>query len=243
MSSKFKARINNEKNFHNIRFSNNQKIPKVYKYGLYNWYKDYCNLITKTRGNTLEIGSGLESCFLNDDNLKNKIMNADIRVFSIDISEIAVKNCQELAFPGLKFIVEDAHELKNIEVKKIDNVLGRGIIHHLDINLFLNNLTKKTGKKFYYVFAEPMKGPFYLRLYRFFTPNIRTKDEHPLTINDLDKFRFSGIQKRKYYGFITLFFSFFGIRNKYLENIDDLLLNKLKLGRFLAWAVIFHNLS
>ncbi len=245
MSSKFNARIKNEKNFHDTRFSHDQKKSKIYKFGLYKWYEDYFQLIKKTSGKTLEIGAGLESCFLESESLKNKIIRGELEVTSIDISEIAVKNCQNLTFKGLNFILEDAHTLKNIEIEKLDNIVGRGIVHHLEIDLFIGNLTRNSKKKLTYIFAEPMKGPFYIRFYRFLTPKIRTPDEHPLTIYDLNNFKLQlkGKQRRKYYGFLTLLVSFFGYRSRTLENIDDFLLNKLKLGRFLAWAVIIHNLK
>ena len=245
MSSKFSTRINNEKNFHDTRFSLDQKKSKIYKYGLYKWYEDYFQLIKKTRGKTLEIGAGLESCFLESKSLKNKIIQGELKVTSIDISEIAVKNCQNLTFEGLNFMIEDAHTLKNIEIEKLDNIVGRGIVHHLEIDLFIKNLTRNSKKQLTYIFAEPMRGPFYIRFYRFLTPKIRTIDEHPLTIYDLNKFKlsFKGKQRRKYYGFLTLLVSFFGFKSKTLENIDEFILNKLNLGRFLAWAVIIHNIE
>ena len=103
----------------------------------------------------------------------------------------------------------------------------------------------KTKQDCRYIFAEPLVGPFYIRLYRFFTPNQRTIDEQPLRLKDLNLIEeaFIGPHYRKYYGFISIPFAFLGIGNKIIEKLDDIILNKLNLGSILAWSVILTNIN
>ncbi len=236
-------RLEREKEFHDKRFSKKEQKSNLYEFGLNNWYKKYIELILKSNESTLEIGAGMESCFIEYPVLRKNLSRSNAKITSIDISYVSVKKCNELNLKNIKFIVEDAHELNNIEDFSFSKIVGRGIIHHLNISKFTNTLKSKAGKNCKYIFAEPMVGPFYIRLYRFFTPNLRTVDEQPLRIKDIKLIEnsFLGKKNRIYYGFLTIPFALIGIKSKLIETLDYFILNKLRLGRILAWAVIISN--
>lgn len=241
----FEDRLKNEKLFHDIRFKKNKIRPKLYRYGLRNWYSEYKNFLLLSEGNLLEVGAGLESCFIEYEDLNN-LIEKKLNVISIDISSVAVNKCKIYEKNGLRFIQDDAHYLKKIDDKNIKYFIGRGIIHHLDIKKFITAVKKKSStNNCKYLFAEPLQSNLFIRLYRFLTPHKRTKDERPLTINDVKFIQnsFKGINHSKYYGFLTIPFSFLGISNYVIEYIDNLILNKFKLGKYLAWSIIITNIN
>ena len=100
-------------------------------------------------------------------------------------------------------------------------------------------------KKCRYIFAEPLQSNLLVRFYRFLTPNKRTVDEKPLRRKDIGFIckSFKGLPTVKYYGFLTIPFSILGISNSKIEYLDNLILNKFKLGRFLAWSIIITNID
>ena len=81
-------------------------------------------------------------------------------------------------------------------------------------------------------------------LYRKFTPNARTSDEHPFKFSDIEfiKSLFSNVEV-KYYGFLTLVFFLFykEPENSHLfqilKKMDEKILNS-RYFKFLAWSVL-----
>ena len=62
-----------------------------------------------------------------------------------------------------------------------DIAYGSGILHHLNLNKSLNELKRILKKDGKIIFIEPMATNPFINLYRKFTPNARTSDEHPLS--------------------------------------------------------------
>lgn len=93
------------------------------------------------------------------------------------------------------------------------------------------------------MFGEPLDGNVLIKLYRRLTPKIRTKDERPLSGGDLAILnKYFGPLVVTYYGFLTLGPALFGARSPpVIHELDNVILNKLGLGRFLAWACILSN--
>lgn len=239
MSFQNNDRINSEKKFHNARFSSELNLftKSRYYFALDYWYRDYFvsieNLCAK---NILEIGSGIESLALQ---LTGDNFNFD----SIDISEEAIayaeKNTRLLQ---AKFSVGDAHQM-TFPPENFDLVIGRGILHHLDIPLACSEIKRVLKPNGKIVFGEPLNCNFFINIYRRFTPQIRSRDERPLSRKELSFLRtkFSNLDIR-YYGFLTLVPAVFGFRSsRFLHWLDGLLLNKFKLGPYLAWACLIRT--
>jgi len=236
---KLKNRIAAEKAFHNARFSAAQPTHKTSRYylALEYWYRDYLTRINDMPAQSvLEIGSGTESLALQLD-------SADFEFSSIDISEEAIAFARTKArFTHAKFSVQDAHRT-NFKSGSFDLVIGRGVLHHLDIELACTEIKRvlKPGGRI--VFGEPLDCNVLINLYRKCTPKIRSADEEPLSMRVIRRLqdRF-GKLNIKYYGFLTLAPAVFGLKSpKFLHYLDGILLNRLGLGRFLAWACIISS--
>lgn len=86
---------------------------------------------------------------------------------------------------------------------KFDLVIGRGIIHHLDLKVSLleiNRVLKKGGTA---SFLEPLDANPLLKIFRFLTPFARTPDEKPITKNDLKWINNTFKVQSSYYEIIT----------------------------------------
>ena len=236
MSKKLENRIAAEKAFHNARFSSHFSAPPASRYylALEYWYMDYLARINEMPAQSvLEIGSGTESLAL-------QLVCADFEFSSIDISEEAIAFARTKArLPQAKFSVQDAHRT-NFTSESFDLIIGRGVLHHLDIELACAEIKRvlKPGGRI--VFGEPLACNVLINLYRKSTPKIRSSDEKPLSQRTLrllqDQF---GELNINYYGFLTLLPAVFGLKSpKFLHHLDNVLLNTLGLGRFLAWACI-----
>jgi hypothetical protein len=77
------------------------------------------------------------------------------------------------------------------------------------------------------------------------TPNLRTPDEKPLSAKDIRFVRdsFEGVTVT-YFGFVTLIVAIIGNKHsKLAAKIDNFILNKLRLGPYLAWACLINNIE
>ena len=138
----------------------------------------------------------------------------------------------------------DGHNLPYCD-NEFDLIFARGVLHHLDLEVGISELKRVLSSKGKVVFGEPLAGNPLIQIYRFLTPKLRTPDERPLKSKDINFVRnsFEGISV-KYYGFLTIFTAIFTNRHSILaEQLDDFLLNRLKLGPFLAWACLIENIS
>ena len=94
------------------------------------------------------------------------------------------------------------------------------------------------------IFIEPLGTNPIINLYRKFTPNARSKDEHPFTFDDIKQLRklFNKV-KIQYYGFFTLLFLPFYKSPKeskiflILSRLDKILFT-IPFLKFLAWSVL-----
>ena len=188
--------------------------------------------------NVLEVG-----CYLGGNSFKflnKKYLGIDISSAAIDIATKRKKKSHH------KFIVHDANHLQQLE-SEFDYVFGNGVIHHLDLDAFnngLNNILSQNGKA---VFFEPLQGPFYLRLFRWLTPKMRTEDEHPLKKADLKKFEEVFDIQIDYFGFVRPLMPMILGNLKFAVNLAafiDRILMKTWL-KSQAWIVVitFHRKS
>lgn len=227
-------RVSAEKAFHNARFACAPGVQPGSRYylALEEWYQDYLSRITDLDASSiLEVGSGTESLALQLD-------HARFEFSSIDISDEAIAFAQQhKRLPQAKFLVDDAHHTQFPD-GLFDLAIGRGILHHLDLPAAcaeIKRVLKPDGK---IVFGEPLDCNVLINLYRKLTPNIRSRDERPLSRESLMLLRSHfGELDIRYYGFLTLGPAILGLKSpRVLHRLDSFLLNTLGLGRFLAWA-------
>jgi len=81
------------------------------------------------------------------------------------------------------FKVADAHAT-GLPDDAFDLIIGTAILHHLDIDAALAELRRLLAPGGRAVFLEPLAENPLLKVGRSLTPNARTPDEHPLTVED-----------------------------------------------------------
>jgi SAM-dependent methyltransferase len=127
--------------------------------------------------------------------------------YGIDISSEAIKKAGAAATSqGLqcKYSVADA-ENTNFESDFFDLVLGSGILHHLDIDKSLAELSRVTKQTGCCVFFEPLGHNPLVNMFRALTPKVRSQDEHPLRDRDLETMK-------RYFAIVDIsYFHFFGL--------------------------------
>jgi SAM-dependent methyltransferase len=109
-------------------------------------------------------------------------------VVGIDISDVAVahanRRASEACAASLRFQRMDAERME-FEPASFDVVCGSGILHHLEIGRALREIARVLKPDGIAVFLEPMGHNPLINLFRWLTPGLRTRDEHPLVVRDL----------------------------------------------------------
>jgi SAM-dependent methyltransferase len=109
-------------------------------------------------------------------------------VAGIDISDVEIAVAWEQARAGeyadvVDFRAEDAQET-SFPTNAFDLIVGSAILHHLDLRKALSEIRRILAPGGRAVFLEPLAHNLLLRIGRRFTPQARTADEHPLTVDD-----------------------------------------------------------
>jgi len=176
------------------------------------------------------------------------------QIIGIDISPESVRKLKaKIAEKHLghcvKVYLMDAHSLSFAD-HSFDYVIGQGILHHLDIEramVEIHRVLKDSGRC---LFLEPLGLNPIVNIYRFFTPHLRTKDEHPLTPRDFKMIRkfFTITETRGFYLFAVLAFGFrvliksdhfYSASRFLLRKLDLLLLSAIPPSRMFCWITIF----
>lgn len=236
-------RKNREKEFHNNRYMNDTRKSISVLYRLCQETRNlYYQLIeTNIEGKkVLEYGCG-NGEYLIELAQKGGIMSG------IDISpvaiELALKNAGAMNLE-IDFQVMDVESM-DFEDNIFDILYGSGILHHLDIQKSLKEIHRVLAPGGKAIFWEPLGHNPFINLFRYLTPGMRTKDEHPLLVFDLlhiqqifPNFNFS-------YYHLTTFFAFPFIRTKwfhslvgFLNQIDQILFKFLPFFKKYGWIVL-----
>ena len=111
-------------------------------------------------------------------------------VHGIDISPVYIEDAHRSAkIAGFNkrqfsFHVMDAHSLRFKDCE-FDLVIGCGILHHLDIDIALGEIHRVLKPYGRVLLQEPLLDNPLLKLFRRLTPYARTKDERPLSGDDI----------------------------------------------------------
>ncbi|MCO4781006.1 MAG: methyltransferase domain-containing protein [Candidatus Cloacimonetes bacterium] len=232
--------MNEEVNFHNKLFKDKQYSlkPRNSAYAVVdNAFDYYRDQIIKSKPQfllELACSTGLWCSYFS---------KLGIKVCAIDISFEAARLCSQRK-QELNVIVGDIQSLP-LDLNSFDCVIGSGIIHHLESNMLFDSLAKSNVQCS--IFIEPLKHNPLINLYRFLTPNSRTKGETPLSMNQLNfvqsKFPSSTF---RYFGFTSLILTPFvkiPLLNKLIKAfqiMDDFLLSKIPILQKYAWIVVMN---
>ena len=239
-------RIEREKKFHDNRFggSDNER-ENARKFYSINKHQEarFIEIVSKLSKdkNLLEYG-----CGSGEKSLQWQKFGA--KVTGIDISSEGIKKAKEINVKNeyqAEYFVMNA-ENTEFDDRTFDIVVGKGIIHHLDLKKSYNELSRILKADGHIVFIEPLGHNPFVNLYRMLTPKMRTEDEHPLKMNDIKLFEkyFQNVEAN-YFSLLTLFavpFRNMSIFNKLcdiLRSIDKIIF-KIPIIKRYAWTVIIH---
>ena len=232
-----------ERKFHDELHSSGQERSqnKFYR-ALYSLNEDFRNLLkVKTKSvQVLDYGCGIGNFAQEVSAFGPK------KIVAVDISEEAIKKAKkksEEVSKNIDFKVDNCENL-SLDSNSFDIVYGSGILHHLDLKKSLNEINRVLKKDGTIVFVEPLATNPLINIYRKFTPNARSPDEHPFKSGDIKLINsiFKNVEI-KYYGFLTLvFFPFYKSPEKsrlfkIISSIDEMIL-KIKYFKFLAWSIL-----
>ena len=179
--SEIKERVERERAWHDDRFhcDTRDESTGTFYFALEDWYKDYLNIVFKsdTNKNILELGAGLETIALKRD--------INFSLTSVDISTKAINYLtNKISKSNIKFEIQDVHDMP-YQDESFDLILARGVLHHLEINTGIDEISRVLKNDGKILFGEPLSGNPLIRLYRYLTPQLRTPDERPLSGKDI----------------------------------------------------------
>jgi SAM-dependent methyltransferase len=189
MQTETDSRLDREREFHDRVFADETRAPVRRFYtvteSMRRWYAD--ELAQRAAGaDVLEYGCGPGSQAYH-------LASHGARVTGIDLSPVAIDMArehgeQEGLSAALDFRVMDAEHL-DLADASFDVVCGSGILHHLDLDRAYAEIARVLRPGGVGVFIEPMGHNPAINRYRDRTPEMRTVDEHPLLMADLEHAR------------------------------------------------------
>lgn len=237
-------RIASEKAFHNETYAEGKRLSTYGYYeifiGIRDDFRERVRQLVKGK-DVLELGCGIHT-------FAPEFAPSAKSLIGIDISEEAVAQSKAIAdkagVSNAEFRVMNAEELE-LPDHSISLIMGSGIIHHLDLEVFFRECARVLDTEGRILFMEPMGHNPIINLYRSLTPSIRTPDEHPLLRSDLDLARrhFREVHV-KYYYFLTLLavpfrrMPFFRGLVRFLDGADQLFFRLIPGARYMAWYIL-----
>ena len=232
-----------EKEFHNnLQSKKEERFENIFYKAIHHLNDDFYKFLENnvSSSEVLDYGCGVGS------SIERVVKYNPKKIIGIDISEVSINKAKNKA-KNLGINVD--YKVDNCEKTKFGNnsfdiVYGTGILHHLKINQCLDEIFRLLKPKGTLVFIEPLGTNPIINLYRKFTPNSRSKDEHPLINKDFKYIKNKFFQTQiKYYGLLTLiFFPFYRSPShsklfKLLTKLDSYLF-RFKIFRLFAWSVL-----
>lgn len=180
------ARLERERAFHDRAFAEDVRARTKRFYAvapaMYRWYE--ATLDSHAAGaRALEYGCGPGSRAFH-------LARRGAHVVGIDISPVAIEQATERGraeglSDRLEFRVMDAERLE-FDDGSFDLVCGSGILHHLELDRAYAQVARVMSPGGIGVFTEPLGHNPAINAFRNRTPELRTPDEHPLLMADID---------------------------------------------------------
>ena len=243
----FDSKQEREREFHNAAFSDGRRSQAAAVSGAYAIIHDsrlfYEGFIRAHAPGVrmLEFGCGASA-------MASTFGAAAAKVVGIDISDVAVQRAAEVAAAnGFKatYQVMDAESLQFPD-HSFDLICSTAILHHLDLRKAYGEIARTLAPGGHAIFMEPLDYNPIINLYRRLTPNLRTPDEHPLRIEDLELARqfFDSVEVR--YFTLTTLLAIPLFKSKWifrrllfsLERFDHRLFRLMPWLRRYAWQVV-----
>lgn len=195
--------------------------------------------------NMLEYGCGVGRNMLN-------FCSKGADYTGIDISNLRISNAKEII--SSKGLQSSARAIKmNAEKLEFpdscfDIVYGEAIIHHLDIDIAMQEIRRVLKPDGFALFLEPRGDNPIINRFRNRTPHLRTIDEHPLVKSDFEIMKkYADIEIENFY-FLSLSAFFFRkvIKSEFLfrftkavyDRVDSVLFAVFPFLRKYAWYCI-----
>jgi SAM-dependent methyltransferase len=196
-------RVARERDFHNHTFADETREAQgKYYAAIKHGSQAFDDLIGSAAANSdvLEYGCGVA--------LKTFDFAAGCRsITGIDISDIAIDEARSGASArgiSASFFRMNAESLEFPD-RSFDLILGRGIIHHLDLSRAFGEIRRVLRPGGRAIFFEPLGHNRLINRYRHATPNARSVDEHPLLRADFNLARSVGFRiSLRFYGLSTI---------------------------------------
>lgn len=237
-------RLERERQFHDERFSQAQDP----RHGLNKWYAAVRHGVELQNDLVLQhsIGKDVLEYGCADGSLSLCELNLPQRCRSltgIDISAVAITKAsarfERTGLTNARFLVMDA-EATTFADESFDLVFGRGILHHLDFTKCFPEIARVLRPGGFGIFSEPLGTNPIVNAIRNRTPDLRTADEHPFTMEDFEIARrsFAKVDIR-FYGLFSAASALIDATAKGLpyrlgKAIDDVIL-RIPVVRRYAW--------
>jgi len=237
--------LQREKDFHDERYlseSENRKTTDKYYRLKKDFDQRFLDLVSEHAKNkkVLEIGCGPSI------NMPHWVDRAQ-ECHGIDISKVAI----DQAWKRLGRHYDNVHlkemnaETMDYEDNFFDLVCGKGIIHHLNPPSAFREIARVLKPEGLAVFIEPLGHNPFINFYRRLTPDMRSRDENPLLMSDIQVASQYFENVMVDYQHITSILSAFipesrlhKISYSFLNSVDKLIMTGLPFTKKYCWMAL-----
>jgi len=238
------GRYKREAEFHDKVFSDDTRQPAYKYYSIAQsskaFYRNY--IIAQSRdGRVLEYGCGPFSH-------APLLAQQGAAVVGIDISPVAVaRHASTLKQKNVHRALSCVMNAESLGFREqsFNLICGIGILHHLNLEKSLDEIARTLSPGGSAIFLEPLGHNPLINAYRHLTPKLRTVDEHPLTVADLELMkRYFGCCEIVYFHLMSLLavpfrsFRWFPKVVNRLEAVDRWIFRTIPYFRRWSWAAV-----
>lgn len=177
-------KVKREKDAYNVGDvrRHSEKLHKVFEHvflGTNSRYAEdtYRDTLEKAARNRVVMDYG---CYEGEELMPMLLSLGPKKIVGIDVSEKAIEGARKRFGHQAEYRVMDAHKM-DFDDNSFDVVAGKAILHHLDFEKAVREIQRVLKPGGVALFIEPLRDNPVGKLFRFFTPQSRTKDELPLS--------------------------------------------------------------